>query len=366
MAQLTANEMQSLLSAVQRIHACGNATSFGQTVVEAMTKVIRSDRADIQIYQNPPVSFETLYRSHPLPGDEEREEFFLSHILEHPIVDHFVRTGDDGPLLLTDLISIHEWRQTEMYARCSREPRDDFLLCLSIAIDHEEEMSISFDRRRSDFSERDRLILRLAGDHIAQAWRNIQYVDGLQKQISLLERGLEPRGAGLLMVEGNDRIRAASHRAVSLLGRYFPDWSGMRLPEAVIQWLVANHQRSSGVQWRDGNRCPLRIVGANGSLTVNARPGENGQAVVLQLREEAPETEAHQLESLGLTPRQAQTLYWLTHGKTNPEIAVILKVSPRTVAKFVETLFVRLDVNNRLAAVLIAQDALGGCGAVSS
>lgn len=59
---------------------------------------------------------------------------------------------------------------------------------------------------------------------------------------------------------------------------------------------------------------------------------------------------------LGLTPRQAEVLYWIAQGKTNAETAIILGTSPRTIDKHVEQLLERLGVENRLAAAAKAND----------
>ena len=42
------------------------------------------------------------------------------------------------------------------------------------------------------------------------------------------------------------------------------------------------------------------------------------------------------LASYGLTPREAEIAYWLSRGKTNSEIAVILRSNTRTVEKHLE------------------------------
>jgi DNA-binding CsgD family transcriptional regulator len=61
-----------------------------------------------------------------------------------------------------------------------------------------------------------------------------------------------------------------------------------------------------------------------------------------------------QLCSLGLTPRQAEVLYWISKGKSNHDIGVILGASRRTICKHVEHIFAKLDVENRTAAAAIA------------
>lgn len=65
------------------------------------------------------------------------------------------------------------------------------------------------------------------------------------------------------------------------------------------------------------------------------------------------------LQCLGLSSREAEVLYWLTHGKSNPQIAGILQNSPETVKKQVQSILDRLNVKSRVSAALIAADILG-------
>ena len=53
-------------------------------------------------------------------------------------------------------------------------------------------------------------------------------------------------------------------------------------------------------------------------------------------------------------------MLWLSRGKSNADIATILNISGRTVAKHVEHIFGKLGVENRLAASHKAIDLLGG------
>lgn len=59
-------------------------------------------------------------------------------------------------------------------------------------------------------------------------------------------------------------------------------------------------------------------------------------------------------ERLGLTRREVEVLTWVTDGKTNTEIGVILGTSPRTVQKHLEHVFEKLGVVTRTAAAVRA------------
>src|SRR5215510_8963768 len=62
--------------------------------------------------------------------------------------------------------------------------------------------------------------------------------------------------------------------------------------------------------------------------------------------------------AFGLTPRVAETLLWLTQGKTNVEIATILGNTESTVKKHVLEIFEKLGVETRTAASLRALEVL--------
>ncbi|HWL51962.1 MAG TPA: helix-turn-helix domain-containing protein [Chthoniobacteraceae bacterium] len=60
------------------------------------------------------------------------------------------------------------------------------------------------------------------------------------------------------------------------------------------------------------------------------------------------------LEQLGLSPREAEVLYWMTEGKQNREIAIILKRSLTTIQEHVANIVEKLDQENRHAATVFA------------
>jgi DNA-binding CsgD family transcriptional regulator len=60
------------------------------------------------------------------------------------------------------------------------------------------------------------------------------------------------------------------------------------------------------------------------------------------------------LASLELTPREAEVLLWISRGKSNHDIAVILGAKTGTICKHVEHIFGKLNVENRTTAAVIA------------
>jgi DNA-binding CsgD family transcriptional regulator len=63
------------------------------------------------------------------------------------------------------------------------------------------------------------------------------------------------------------------------------------------------------------------------------------------------------LASLALTPREAEVLFWISEGKSNHDIGVILGAKTGTICKHVEHIFGKLNVENRTAAAVVALEA---------
>jgi DNA-binding NarL/FixJ family response regulator len=64
-------------------------------------------------------------------------------------------------------------------------------------------------------------------------------------------------------------------------------------------------------------------------------------------------------DTLGLTFKETEVLMWISRGKTNKDIGLILNCSPRTVNKHLEHIFEKLGVETRTAAVASVMKRLG-------
>ena len=63
--------------------------------------------------------------------------------------------------------------------------------------------------------------------------------------------------------------------------------------------------------------------------------------------------------SLNLTSREAEVLFWISQGKSNHNIGIILGVKTGTIRKHVEHIFSKLNVENRTSAAVVALETFG-------
>ena len=146
-------------------------------------------------------------------------------------------------------------------------------------------------------------------------------------------------------------VHFSTRQAGILLQAFFPSTSMTRLPEAVVRWLAsAERQRPLIVQ--NSQKGDLQIDHLASSDSTNL--------ALLRLEQRNSCWGPKALQTLGLTPREAEVLYWITEGKTNPEIATILDTTLHTVKKHNNKLFAKLGVETRMAAARLAMSVLAG------
>ena len=111
-------------------------------------------------------------------------------------------------------------------------------------------------------------------------------------------------------------------------------------------------------------RCGMNL-GADDYLTKPANRTDLLNAIRARLARAAQQrprlpdfSSAVPLERLGISPREAEVLLWMSQGKSNFDIANILGCSHATVKKHTIHLFEKLGVETRTAAMLLAIEAL--------
>jgi DNA-binding NarL/FixJ family response regulator len=154
---------------------------------------------------------------------------------------------------------------------------------------------------------------------------------------------------GVLVAGHGGRIQFSTPRALQLLGRCFPGGeNGSALP-AELAALT-----SAGVASLHSFSVASGVV----EIRVIPDPTSDGLSVVL-IEEHRAEGDFAPLRTFGLSAREAEVLYWISQGKTNPEIGTIIGAASSTVKKHAESIFARLGVEGRSTAMLRALEVLG-------
>ncbi len=165
---------------------------------------------------------------------------------------------------------------------------------------------------------------------------------------------LDATGRSVVAVSGAGAVVWSTPNAAALLGRT-PE-GDIVLDAAVRTWMTACAERPlSAVP-------PRRFEQAGGGAVELSYLGRHGLGELLfRVSDGAAASPAERLQArLQLTAREAEVLNWLAQGKSNRDIGTILSLSPRTVNKHLEQIYVKLEVENRTAAAVLAIRAIEG------
>jgi len=124
--------------------------------------------------------------------------------------------------------------------------------------------------------------------------------------------------------------------------------------DAMTNMLAWLKRSAEGI--KTGNQIyPLALMQGASRLVLSLfeRTDDGECLVVLHEESDVAQIEAL-MHALKLTQRESEVLYWLIKGKTNRDIADILGMSPRTVNKHLEHVFLKLQVETRTAAAAVA------------
>ena len=167
---------------------------------------------------------------------------------------------------------------------------------------------------------------------------------------------LDATGRFLLATDQSARLLWCTPKAKQLLAELFPAVAGQgpSLPPAVIDQIKQLRQPTSG---KSSVRSHLEVGDRRIELSFLSSIGPD--ELLFRLAEVTAGGDEQLLQkTLQLTGREAEVLLWISRGKSNREIGEILHISPRTVNKHLEQVFVKLGVENRASAAARAVRAL--------
>lgn len=166
-------------------------------------------------------------------------------------------------------------------------------------------------------------------------------------------------GRGHVLLDEHGAMRYCSNSTRRLIARYVgkcPD-SARVLPEPLHELVIKKLERgffSSGKAQNEG------WTFANGERRLVVRFTRHPYAgCFLLLIDEQIEGGKACPSTVALSPREQEVADWMSQGKSNEEIAIILGISVHTVKNHLDKIFRKLGVENRYAAAVAVQGKSG-------
>jgi len=127
------------------------------------------------------------------------------------------------------------------------------------------------------------------------------------------------------------------------------------LPAPILAWIKKRIQLSASTDPES-----IDEFQTHSGLSIKLASYQSLDEYLLLLKKDSQDWNLTSLkDALGLTLREVEILMWISRGKTNKEVGLILESSHRTVNKHLEHIFEKLGVTTRAAAVAIVLQRAG-------
>ena len=236
MLRLGRRDLRAVLDCLRMTYATLDLEAFPRQVIAGLRRVVRAPFGSYNEIDHRAARIR--YVVEPAAAQVPHLEMVVRQYLhEQPVVAHYRRTGDGSPHKLSDFVTRQEFHRlgiyNENYRRTGVEYQMTFMV-QSLQRPSPSTIAIALDRGRadSDFTERDRAILKLVRPHLMTAYGNAETVSALRRTAPTTSAAPETRRREIIVLRRNGQ-HLMSPRAGHWLHLYSQDGSsrGGHLPD---------------------------------------------------------------------------------------------------------------------------------------
>ncbi len=176
------------------------------------------------------------------------------------------------------------------------------------------------------------------------------------RMVNSARDALDLTGRAAFSIDASGHIGWLTPSAAAMLAR-LPGSNGQQLEPTLAARLMQELGSDDAARLRRAVTAQTETPGLAVSFTRIGRT-RGDQLLVAVERSDAAGDTGRLASQYGLTPREAEVLLWIARGKSNRDIGEILALSPRTVNKHLEHIYVKLGVENRASAAALATGLL--------
>jgi DNA-binding CsgD family transcriptional regulator len=360
--RLRSGDQRRLFEYVFDLYTLRDHSAFVSHLISTLGTLIPCERISYNEFHARPRHVRAVW----YPADEKLAQKMLpifQHFLhQHPIVPYLKKTGNGRSVRLSDLMSPQQFQRSALYNEYYRRIGVQHQLGSSLAVTPSLLVPMALNRARPNFSDRERLLFTLLGPHVAQAFRNAQAVSHWQRERDMLHEVVDQLDRGVMEVTGRGKIVWATPRALALVRQYGKCrlQRSDRIPEILRDWIRRQTAAFANSTEIPVPPEPLTLTQEGRHLRISlVKRSDN---MLLFFEEETRGVELSELQQLGLTVREAEVLKWVTLGKSNGDIALLLDAREKTIKKHIERIFQKLGVESRLAAATLVMSLAKGFG----
>jgi DNA-binding CsgD family transcriptional regulator len=342
----TLTDTELLLEVVGEAYSFEDLAEYRNGILELVTRLVPCDR----IAYNEITPEESFAITVP-DFDPSLLPKFAALIYENPLIERVERTHDGRPYRISDVVDHETFHELALYKEFYRHIGVEWQVAFTLPARSPMIVGIALTRRHHDFTDREVQLLGLARPHLMHAYRNAELRGARNAMVAAIEQGLDTIGQHVVVLDAHGRVEFATDGARRLLGEALVNRRG--IPEAVRAWISEHRDPRPAAE-------PLLLRNSSGTVLVRMLPsGRADHREVLLLESGTGELSEAALRTLGLSPREAETLRLVALGHTTTQTATQMRIAPRTVEKHLEHVYAKLGVRSLAQATSTAWAAVG-------
>ena len=320
---------------------------IGDVLVPALHRLFGSEFTTFDLYDRHGRMF--YFRHQPSVDMSALVAPFHAFFHEHPVVGRWSEYSQRGLIMhLSEHVPIRRFLRTGLFNEVYRHQHIKYQIGFAGRLDGGTIWSIATGRLLCDYGSRETELSRFLRPRLDQCFTRATRCTNARRVGDAMGTLLPSPSAAYALLAGDGRILEISVAARKLLEAHVAGGlaGADRLPRICRDFLASRHQPENPSTTSFG----LLSIGPLQVLLLRS-PGGGPTLLLFQ------EPGACSTRNPGLTRRETEILAWISEGKTNPEIAVLLGLSPRTIGKHCQNLFAKLGVESRLSAALFGRSA---------
>lgn len=348
-------DWQAAATIVGDAAAAESVQELGDTALLPFHRLLHSEFTTFDLYDRQGNMF--YFRHFPAEDFSALLPPFREFFHQHPVVarwDQYTRGGE--PMHLSEQMPVSQFLRTGLFNEVYLHQGMKYQLGFAGPIDSTRNWSMATGRLSADYSDREKKLSHFIRPQLARLVGRIARREKACTAAAALSGFFASADAAYALVSASGHIAELSQAARDLLARHVP--GGLpdpgRLPAACAELHRAlGAAPASGSAAAKRPTAPVFETYPAGSLhALVLRTFTDGTVLIIF---QLPGTTQNSPLHPRLTRREAEILAWIGEGKTNPDIAALLGISPRTVEKHCENLFAKLGVESRLGAALLGR-----------
>jgi DNA-binding CsgD family transcriptional regulator len=347
----------AILASIEALSEITTPDEFAPMVTRELGGLVGSDMTSLNEVDPPTGTVRFVLEPETVELPPDSAELLGAFAHEHPLIKHFNQTGDGSARRISDFCTPAEWHDNVLYQRFYQPVGIEHQMSITLPAPAPTIVAIAVNRESRDFGERDRAALNLIRPHVAHRWRVARDLATTHRLFAAASTTLVATGTRALALD-DGQLSELTPGGLDLLDRYLGRPGPDGLPPRLRAWLMPADRASSVLRAQQPPPLPLLVERADRRLAVRYLPAAGDHPPVLMLTEHDHRPPAERLRLLGLSQREAEVLAQLTTGASNAAIAATLGLSPGSVKRYLDSVYLKLGVTGRVHAAATALDIL--------